>query len=61
MNMQSGREELTHAEYQTISNTDKQTYDGCNFNFGNAAVNFWYSTPTEFIFSQTLDVLPKVM
>ena len=23
--------------------------------------NFWYSTPTEFIFSQTLDVLPKVM
>ena len=36
-------------------------YEGWNFNFGNTAVNFWYSTPTEFIFSQTLDVLPNVM
>ena len=32
--------------------------EGWNFNFG---CNFWYSTPIEFIFSQTLDVLPKVM
>ena len=36
-------------------------YEGWNFNFGNAAVTFDTATPTEFIFSQILDVLPKVM
>ena len=36
------------------------TYEGWNFNFGNAAVTFDTAYP-EFIFSQTLDVLPKVM
>ena len=34
---------------------------GMEFYFWQRCCNFWYSTPTEFIFSQTLDVLPNVM
>ena len=36
-------------------------YEGWNFNFGNAAVTFDTTHLQEFILSQTLDVLPKVM
>ena len=52
-------EMLGNKEYERLWHA--LLYEGWNFNFGNAAGNFWYSTPTEFIFSQTLDVLHNVM
>ena len=43
-----------------VNSLPEYFYEGWNFNFGNAAVTF-DTAHLEFIFSQTLDVLPKVM
>ena len=48
-------QKLKSCNLQSVMTENK--YEGWNFDFGNAAVTF----DTQFIFSQTLDVLPKVM